>query len=433
MDGSGDEGKDFGKEGQDFVKDQAFDKGKDYGKEGQDFGVVRIGAEIGLESGPHSDTRIAGQASNREILRLVRQVAEETRGSGKGKTSFDKGKGRGETSSAKEQDELAAPGGAIDVAMMALLLAVVQRIKNKTSLIITTDSDGEGSGDDVEYMEGTGASSSGLQVFVKTLRGVTVCIPVDADAMVDTVRAMLAEKESIPAEMQLLYTNGKRMVDGESLSKYGIEHNSTVHMAARLLGGGGVRRKITKEVKLHAAMGKSSSSRELAEPVRELVNKVSDSETFIEDKLQSTSLTELRALATEIEGAPNKAGERMVKVCLPFFIKEAKEMQDMVLKAERCLSALEDGLAVCFTREWFGTDQFNMAGFWSSIEEAIVKTEAAEKEQRATDEKAAREQFLIQKMQSEMQKQLVIEREKIRQELMAQMAAPSTADVNMQG
>ncbi|KAI9494747.1 ribosomal protein S27a-domain-containing protein [Zychaea mexicana] len=83
-----------------------------------------------------------------------------------------------------------------------------------------------------------------MQIFVKSLQGNTVALDVTGSSSVAAVKNMIAEREGIPAEAQLLSFAGKNLVDGE-LSVYGVESNNTLHLNAELLGGGKKKKKKT--------------------------------------------------------------------------------------------------------------------------------------------------------------------------------------------
>jgi hypothetical protein len=160
---------------------------------------------------------------DKDILKLAKQVADnEPRGSGKG-----------------SQEQV---GAAIDVAMMAMLYTIVQRLKGNTNLIITTDGDDGAADDDgiADHDEGTRVKDAAgyvPKIMIKTLLGSTLFIPWAADATVDALKLEIELTESIPPEQQLLYVNGKRLEDGMPLAAYGIVPGTTVRVAARLFGG----------------------------------------------------------------------------------------------------------------------------------------------------------------------------------------------------
>ena len=77
-----------------------------------------------------------------------------------------------------------------------------------------------------------------VPIFVVTLRGTTLVAEVALDATVETLRAVIWDKEAIPADDQCLTFSGKTLKNGRPLGDYGIRRNSTVHLTLRLLGAG---------------------------------------------------------------------------------------------------------------------------------------------------------------------------------------------------
>ncbi|KAK9915941.1 hypothetical protein WJX75_006248 [Coccomyxa subellipsoidea] len=72
-----------------------------------------------------------------------------------------------------------------------------------------------------------------MQVFIK---GVTA-LEVDLSDTVESVKAQIAGKEGIPAEVQRLIYAGRQLEDEQTLSHYSVERDSTLHLVMRLRGG----------------------------------------------------------------------------------------------------------------------------------------------------------------------------------------------------
>ena len=76
-----------------------------------------------------------------------------------------------------------------------------------------------------------------MEIFVKTLTGKTLTVPVQSQMKVDELKCWLGNNECPPPDVQRLMFQGKQLEDHLTLGAYNIRNESTLHLVIRNRGG----------------------------------------------------------------------------------------------------------------------------------------------------------------------------------------------------
>ena len=77
-----------------------------------------------------------------------------------------------------------------------------------------------------------------MQIFIKGMTGRTITLTVALDVSIKAIKEMIWRTERIYISQQRLRYGGKQLEDGKGLGDYHILGESTLHLIARLCGGG---------------------------------------------------------------------------------------------------------------------------------------------------------------------------------------------------
>ena len=75
-----------------------------------------------------------------------------------------------------------------------------------------------------------------MQIIVKTIQGNSITIEVIAEDTIENVKAKVFDKINHPIEQQILIYSGKQLENDKTISHYGIDRESTLHLVLKLIG-----------------------------------------------------------------------------------------------------------------------------------------------------------------------------------------------------
>jgi hypothetical protein len=208
----------------------------------------------------------------------------------------------------------------------------------------------------------------------------------------------------------------------QSLSFCGPRQKDTVPME---FVPKGVKRK-TKQQKIHETRGKfefAMRDEKIPADAQALLREIAEKPGYVTQAIQNLGLPDLMKVQEDLSANPRRV-DSIMKSLLERMVPEYRTLMAKKEQIDSTMTAIECAWASAFTEEYFEGSNYDFDSLSSFVDDEIDEREKKEKE--------AKEVGMRAQLEHELQRRLEGERERMRAELLAQLAQQRQDGTNMQ-